>query len=134
MIKRFLQKLATTLSLSLMLAVPAFATVHAATDIEQGLCDGASLSVTSGAPCGDDADAEQRVDDIIKLVINIFSLVVGVVSVIMIIVGGLKYITSGGDSGNITGAKNTILYAIIGLVVVVLAQVVVRFVLSRTVA
>jgi hypothetical protein len=43
----------------------------------------------------------------------------------------LKYITSGGDSGNITGAKNTILYAIIGLVVVALAQIVVRFVLAK---
>jgi hypothetical protein len=49
----------------------------------------------------------------------------------MIIVGGLKYITSGGDSGNVSGAKNTILYAIVGLVVVALAQIIVRFVLTR---
>lgn len=78
-----------------------------------------------------DVDASQRVDDIIRLVINIFSLIVGVISVIMIIIGGLKYITSGGDSGNVSGAKNTILYAIIGLVVVALAQVIVRFVLEK---
>ncbi len=75
--------------------------------------------------------AADRVDTIIKRVVDIFSVVVGVVAVIMIIIGGLKYITSGGDSGNITSAKNTILYAIVGLVVVVLAQVVVRFVLQR---
>ena len=50
----------------------------------------------------------------------------------MIVVGGLKYITSGGDSSNVTGAKNTILYAIIGLIIVALAQLLVRFVL-RTV-
>ena len=50
----------------------------------------------------------------------------------MIMVGGFKYITSGGDSGNITGAKNTILYAVVGLVVVALAQIIVRFVLART--
>jgi hypothetical protein len=50
----------------------------------------------------------------------------------MIIWGGLKYITSGGDSGNVTGAKNTILYAIIGLIIVALAQFIVRFVLSKT--
>jgi hypothetical protein len=54
------------------------------------------------------------------------------VAVVMIIIGGLKYITSGGDSGNVTGAKNTILYAIIGLVIVALAQFIVRFVLSKT--
>lgn len=76
-------------------------------------------------------DAGTRVNEIIRLVINIFSLIVGVVAVIMIIIGGLKYITSGGDSGNITSAKNTILYAIIGLVIVALAQIIVRFVLQR---
>lgn len=76
-------------------------------------------------------DANTRINDIIRLVINLFSLVVGVISVVMIIVGGLKYITSGGDSGNITSAKNTILYAIVGLVVVAFAQLIVRFVLQR---
>ena len=49
----------------------------------------------------------------------------------MIIIGGLRYITSGGDSGNVTGAKNTILYAVVGLIVVALAQVIVRFVVNR---
>ena len=79
-------------------------------------------------------DASERVNDIIRLVINVFSLIVGVVSVIMIIIGGLKYITSGGEGSNIQGAKNTILYAIIGLVVVALAQVIVQFVLEKTVS
>jgi hypothetical protein len=49
----------------------------------------------------------------------------------MIIVGGLKYILSAGDSGNVTSAKNTIVYAIVGLVIVALAQFVVRFVLTK---
>ncbi|MCA1807365.1 MAG: pilin [Actinobacteria bacterium] len=80
----------------------------------------------------DPSGAEDQVQGIITTTINIFSLVVGVISVIMIIIGGLKYITSGGDSGNVTGAKNTILYAVIGLVVVALAQVIVRFVLNTT--
>jgi len=48
----------------------------------------------------------------------------------MIIFGGFKYITSGGDAGGVTGAKNTILYAIVGLVIVALAQVIVRFVIG----
>lgn len=79
-------------------------------------------------------NAGERVNSIIRLVINVFSLIVGVVSVIMIIIGGLKYITSGGEGSNIQGAKNTILYAIIGLVVVALAQVIVQFVLEKTVS
>jgi hypothetical protein len=53
------------------------------------------------------------------------------VAVIMIIVGGLKYITSGGDSNNVSSAKSTIIYAIIGLVVVALAQFIVQFVLNK---
>jgi hypothetical protein len=51
--------------------------------------------------------------------------------VIFIILGGLKYITSGGEAANITGAKNTILFAIVGLVIVAFAQVIVKFVLGK---
>ncbi len=138
MIKK-LKKLLATFTLTVMFAVPAMplGAVHAQTEIENGLNCGASLNASgigdAGTECAVDAENPgQTVDDIIELVINVFSLIVGVVSVIMIIIGGLKYITSGGDSGNITGAKNTILYAIIGLVVVALAQVVVKFVLQKT--
>lgn len=93
--------------------------------LSEGTCE------TDPNSCSEEPNAEDRVNGIIRLVINVFSLIVGVVSVIMIIIGGLKYITSGGDSGNVSGAKNTILYAIIGLVVVALAQVIVRFVLQK---
>lgn len=100
-------------------------------NIKDCLSVGTCLSTSNDSACGSGAEATTTVDKIIKLVINIFSMVVGVVAVIMIIVGGLKYITSSGDSGNVTGAKNTILYAIIGLVVVALAQIIVRFVLNK---
>lgn len=137
MIKK-LKQFVATLSLATLFVVPAMplATVHAA-DIEGGLTCGAELNASGisdpSANCNTvPGEAGTKVDNIISLVINIFSLIVGVVSVIMIIIGGLKYITSGGDSGNITGAKNTILYAIIGLVIVALAQVVVRFVIEKT--
>lgn len=71
---------------------------------------------------------------IAKRIINLFSIVVGVVSVIMIIVGGFRYIISGGDSSSVQGAKNTILYAIVGLVIVVFAQVIIRFILTNVTA
>ncbi len=72
-----------------------------------------------------------RINDIITDAINIFSVIVGIIAVVMIIVGGFKYITSGGDSGNISSAKNTIIYAVIGLVIVALAQFLVQFVLDK---
>ena len=71
------------------------------------------------------------VETLAKKVVNIFSIIVGVISVIMIIYAGLRYITSGGESGGVSGAKNTLLYAVIGLIIVVLAQVIVRIVLSQ---
>lgn len=57
--------------------------------------------------------------------------IVGAVSVIMIIIGGLRYVLSGGDSTGTAGAKNTIIYALVGLVVAIFAQVIVSFVLSK---
>lgn len=136
MIKK-LKRMLTTLSISTLLVMPTMplAVVHAAEDCLAGTGGGISDCLNSGAdktdPNATTTDPSERVNSTIRLVINVFSLVVGVISVIMIIIGGLKYITSGGDSGNITGAKNTILYAIIGLVVVALAQVVVKFVLQK---
>jgi hypothetical protein len=102
-------------------------------------CDGIQGCLDSGAaetdPAGPDGSAAaDQVSSTVQLIVNVFSWIVGVIAVIMIIIGGLKYITSGGDSGNITSAKNTILYAIIGLVIVALAQIIVRFVIGQVVA
>jgi len=128
-----IKEIIAALSVSLMLALPVFAVSGVVSaqspNIEDGLRKGTCLN-TQSTDCGV-GDPEDRVDTIITTVINIFSLVVGVVAVIMIIVGGFKYITSGGDSGNVSGAKNTILFAIVGLVIVALAQVIVRFVLNK---
>lgn len=76
--------------------------------------------------------AENQLFSAIETGVDIFSLIVGVIAVVMIIIGGLKYITSGGDSNSVSSAKNTLLYAVIGLVVVVLAQAIVFFVLDET--
>ena len=135
---KMLKNIINTLSIGTLLMLPVLAlapvSLAAQANIDQGLCAGASFDVTTGGTCdvaGSGQEAASSVNNIIETVINIFSIVVGFVSVIMIIIGGLKYITSGGDSGNITGAKNTILYAIIGLVIVALAQIIVQFVLGR---
>jgi hypothetical protein len=68
---------------------------------------------------------------LINEVITTFSWIVGGISVIMVIYGGFRYVTSGGNDSSISGAKNTIVYALIGLVIVALAQVIVHFVLSK---
>ena len=55
---------------------------------------------------------------------------VGIISVIMLIYGGLRYVISGGDSKKVTDAKNTIMYAIIGLIISILAYAIVNFVIN----
>ena len=67
---------------------------------------------------------------IFSTITNVMLFIVGGVSVLMIIIGGLRYILSGGDSGNVSAAKNTILYAIVGIIVSLLAYAVVSFVVS----
>ncbi len=134
MIKR-LKMLVTSVAAMALTLVPLAApvTVHAQdplnSQITQNLCSGVNLDVTDTNCRTEEGTA--TINNIIKQVINIFSLVVGVVAVVMIIVGGLKYITSGGDASSVSSAKNTILYAIIGLVIVALAQFIVRFVFGR---
>jgi L-lactate permease len=91
-----------------------------------------SLTDCDSADSAVDTDADDRVNALIKNAIRIFQIIVGLISVFMIITGGLKYITSGGDSGKVGEAKNAILYAVIGLVVVGVAQIIVQFALNRT--
>lgn len=77
---------------------------------------------------GSSSTATLQVDDIVLAVVNWLLFAVGVISVVMLIVGGIKYATSAGDSNKVTSAKNTIMYAIIGLAVAVLAFAIVGFV------
>jgi hypothetical protein len=70
---------------------------------------------------------------IIQTVINIMLFIVGILSVIMIIFGGIRYVTSTGDKGKVDSAKNTILYAIVGLVVAIVAFAVVQWVFNTLV-
>ena len=56
--------------------------------------------------------------------------IVGVMAVIMIIWGGIRYVLSAGNSAALTSAKNTIMYAVIGLIVAILAYTIVNFVIN----
>lgn len=129
-----------TIVLSLIIAVSFVSVstpvmVSAATIADQ-VCTG--VLNTSGDEATDanscDEESDNSFGTIITKVINIFSILIGSVSVIMIIIGGFRYIISGGDQNNVTAAKNTIMYAIIGLVVVLFSQVIVRFVLTNAIS
>ncbi len=71
-----------------------------------------------------------KLTEFIKSIVNILLYLVGVIAVIMIIIGGIKYVTSNGDSSAVTSAKNTIMYAIIGVVVAILAFAIVNWIIT----
>jgi hypothetical protein len=67
---------------------------------------------------------------IFSTITNTLLFLLGAISVIMIIIGGLRYVISGGDSAAVTAAKNTILYAIVGVIVAILAYAIINFVIG----
>ena len=83
-----------------------------------------------GGPC-DEADGS-GIDSVVGAALNILSLVAGVIAVIMIIIAGLKFMTSQGDASKVAGARNSVIYAVIGIVIVVMAQIIVQFVIKQT--
>jgi len=129
-----MKKLTALLLAALFVAIPLAPATVEAVDVNRFLCLGINLGDGDKCPSTDEDDPnnpENAVSDLANDIVNVLTFVVGVVSVIMIIIGGLRYITSAGDSGNITNAKNTILYAIVGLVIVIVAQVIVNLVVSQ---
>lgn len=65
-----------------------------------------------------------------RQITNTILYIVGIIAVIMLIIGGIRYVVSGGDAKKVTDAKNTVLYAIIGLVIAVFAYAIVNFVIT----
>lgn len=91
-------------------------------------CDGLT-GATGNANCGSSA-TDPEPDGLLKTGINMLSIVAGVIAVVMIMIAGLKFITSQGDSGKISSARTTVIYAIIGLVIVALSQTIVFFIVG----
>ena len=95
----------------------------------------AQLNLESGINSAKGTGAPDNVtedDGLIKKVVNLLLWAIGIISVIMIIIGGIRYATSNGDSNQVTAAKNTIMYAVIGLVIAIFAYAIVNFVLFQT--
>ena len=64
-------------------------------------------------------------------VVNLLLIIAGIISVIMIIVGGIRYTTSAGDAGQTKSARDTVIYAVAGLVIAIMSFAIVNFVLAR---
>lgn len=96
-----------------------------------GSAHAAVSGVSDGAKSAQGEDQATDLVSQIQIITNTMLFVIGVVAVIMLIVGGFRYIFSGGNSQNVNAAKDTILYAVIGIVVALLAYAIVNFVLGQ---
>lgn len=123
-IKRYLTAIMLSGAVVIGLAAPSSAAVQ----LFDG-CEG--ISDTAVCKAKDEGsrkeDAGKRIQDVINTVLYIL----GIVAIIMIVIGGFRYITSNGDSGNVTQGKNTILYACIGLVIAIMSYGIVNFIIFR---
>jgi hypothetical protein len=88
--------------------------------------------IRGGIGCTDTGTPDKLFGDgsIFTTIVNVLLFLIGAISVIMLIVGGIRYTISNGDSGAVTSAKNTILYAIVGLIIAFLAFAIVNWVLG----
>lgn len=108
--------------------VLSFAAIQPVVDTAQAGCTGAQC-LTTGAQ-GVDTGGGTDVQGIIKNIVNVLLFLVGVLSVIMLIMGGIRYTTSGGNPEQIKAAKNTIMYAVVGIIVAIAAYAIVNFVIT----
>ena len=92
-----------------------------------------SNPTSAGSNCSKNESQPSNItgeDGVFKTITNVLLFLIGAISVIMIIYGGITYVTSSGDSTRVQNAKNTILYAVVGLIVAILAFAVVNFVVT----
>jgi hypothetical protein len=130
----FMAMTALLVAVPVIVPVAVYAAPGTCSGISGDVATGASDAVANGSTVDCSAtgvDGGSIATDASNLV-KIFSIIVGVVAVVMVIVGGFRYITSGGDSGKVGSAKNSLIYAIVGLVIVALAQLIVHFVLNQS--
>ncbi len=121
---RLMTVLATfTVVLSVLFVVLNFHSLYAASDLTMQA--GVNAARGTGQPA-----ALFGTDSVFNTITNTLLFIIGALSVVMIIIGGLRYVTSGGNATSVTGAKNTIMYAIVGLVIAFVAYAIINFILG----
>jgi hypothetical protein len=100
---------------------------------KEAACNGSGGSWSAhGSETGTCSSSDSRtVNSTLRQVMNILFYVSGSIAILMIIIGGVRYVVSAGDQSAVTGAKNTVMYSMIGLVVIVISAALVSFVLNN---
>lgn len=127
--KKMLSIYIATLAVFLLGLLGISSSLVAADTAQDAVCRG--IGAVSGDGTCVEGDGGSKADDTIITVINILSIIGGVIAVIMIMIAGIRFVTSSGDSGSVATARNTVIYAVVGLIIIALSQIIVRFVVER---
>lgn len=129
---RNLMLVSATLIMGMVLGVATlyFSAGSAGAAASDAVCEGLNETIGGGEKCKT-ATGGPRPDSLVKTAVNILTFVVGIIAVITMIVYGLHYITSGGDPASVGSARKAIIYVVVGLIIVAMAQALVHFVIGR---
>jgi hypothetical protein len=117
-------------SLAVFFGMMAIAPTTSATDVFSGACGSGS---GGSAVCGKQSGSNPLTgpNGTLRRVTRIIAVIAGIAAVIMILIGSIMYVTSGGDAGKVSSAKDTIMYAAVGLVIISIAQAIITFVIGK---
>jgi hypothetical protein len=127
-----ISKLLAVCLISLLLSIISLTPTARAFNAFSNACGGGSGAAST--VCRNQTQVNNPVTgsgSIFEHIINLVTLVTGIIAVIVIIVSGIRFATSSGDPNSLTQARNTILYTVIGLVVLLLARSIIVFVINR---
>lgn len=128
---KLLQQKLTICVLLLSVLTLAVTVIPAAAQDFDGVCDGVRYTSGTGCDAPGNPVSQAALNRTITNVLNAISGLIGVAAVVMIIMSGYRYIIAGGDSSKISSAQQGIIYGIIGLVIVAMAQIIARFALQQ---
>jgi uncharacterized membrane protein len=132
--KQLFKKIALTTASLVLLCVPCLVFIPSGAAFADSSCGGGNTAkgqVLQGVgEAGSGSCSATAATSLASTIVTILSILVGVLAVIMIIYGGFKYVTSSGDANKVASAKSTLIYALVGLAIAALAQVIVHDVLD----
>ena len=118
---------------AILIGIFSFSLITPTYAAKDSICDNDNISdeVRAANGCPNTSTKVAELPNVVVNILNGIIAVSGLVAVIFVIVGGVQYMTSAGDPGKTKKAKDTILYAVIGLIVCVLAFAIVNFVIKN---
>lgn len=131
--KRIIKKTLQSLLIVPVLALGVSVVAPALQPVDAQAQAGENLTLQGGADSAKGTDQQTNLfgdGGVFQTITNVMLYLIGAISVIMLIIGGIRYVVSGGDQAAVTSAKNTILYAVVGIIVAILAYALVNFVIE----